>query len=395
MSINDLAIRGPGPSVFNSNEPIKANWRPKAIVPHAAVVQTVMLNPREFDERSNRNPKMLDYPIASKEDMSVLKGEFAFEVVPPKLRINLTTHSDVYVFTSASGMCAKETMGRIRFVGQVAKGTDAQGDRDNAVSVQVAGPVTTVNAGREYIFAGNTVIAEWPEYLIKGGKKVPGVDVMGTPGTKFLFNIRPLRFNDVFTAFIEIRKAAMAELFKDASERRVSHDQRFNRIKHLAEPYSHWRHVPDDSQCPVYRYLHLICDMCIDNEDVWRPETWCMCGTSEAAVAHANAMNGLLGKRKFEHRADSLSADAVKRLRRSMTTHDGGPPIRSAKDIFDEETAGVDPSLLPLVVKMMMMDAAQGLMMEQFNLTKRLVIGKALTTAGPGQPLDILMGSTH
>jgi len=395
MSINDLAIRGQGPSVFGSNEPVKIKWRPKPIVPHSAVVQTVMLNEREFDERAGRNPKSLDYQIATKEDMAILKGELAFEVVPPKLRINLTTHSDVYVFTSASGMCAKETMSRIRFVGQVAKGTDAQGDRDNAVSVQIAGPITTANAGRYWIFAGETVVAEWPEYLIKDGRKVPGVDIMGTPGTKFLFNIRPLRLNDVFTAWMEMRRSASAELMRDVGNASVTHDQRYNRIKHLGEAHSHWRHVPDESQCPVYRYLHLLADMCAMHPEVIRPETWCFGGTSEAAVAHANAMNGLLGKRRFEHRADSLSAEAVKRLRRTMHGTDSNPPVRSARELFDEETQGDTSFIRSAKAILLMADAAQGLMMEQYNLTKRLIIGKAMTSAGPGQPIDILLGTTH
>jgi hypothetical protein len=36
--------------------------------------------------------------------------------------------------------------------------------------------------------------------------------------------------------------------------------------------------------------------------------------------------------------------------------------------------------------------ALMGPLTEQYNLYKQLAIGKALTTAGPGQPLDILLG---
>jgi len=405
MSINDLALRGLAPAVFGANEPVQVKWRPKAILPHAVVAQTVMLNPKEYDERAERNPKFLDYEISGKQDVAIQKGELAFEIVPPKLRVNLTTHTDVYVFTSASGLTAKEAMGRIRFVGQVAKGTDAQGDRDNAVSVQVGGPITTANTGREWIFAGNTVVAEWPEYLYKGGKKVPGIDVMGTPPTKFIFNLRPLRMNDVFVAFMELKRLAFKEATAMEGEM-LTHDLIYSRIKHLADLYSHWRHVPDETQCPIYRFLHLVSDMYLaaigGGVADYKPQHWCFGGNSEASVAHANAMSGILGKRKIEHRADSLSAEAVKRLRRSVHPGDSILPVQSAREIFDAAT-NPDATDAPLPnanqsanAGSLMFDAGLGLMMEQYNLSKRLVVGKALTSAGPGQvPLVLWCHASH
>lgn len=118
-------------------------------------------------------------------------------------------------------------------------------------------------------------------------------------------------------------------------------------------------------------------------------------------MAHANAMSGILGKRKIEHRADSLSAEAVKRLRRSVHPGDSILPVQSAREIFDAAT-NPDATDAPLPnanqsanAGSLMFDAGLGLMMEQYNLSKRLVVGKALTSAGPGQPLDILLAVTH
>jgi hypothetical protein len=366
-----------------SNETVYANWRPKPIMPHSVVAQTVFLNPREYDERNNRNPESVDYPITGKHDVAVLKGELCFEIPPPVIRRNNPNQSDVYVFTSANALRAADCL-RMRFVGQVMKGTDDEDDKDKSVSVQVAGPITTVNMGTEWIYAGNTVVARWPEYNVRNGQKVAKVQVMGTPGSKFLFNMAPLRMHDVYAEFMDISyRVAEEHDAMDENERKITTlDTLVSRFRHMAEKYSLLLNTALEKDCPVLKFLTMITGVIFGKDGDGEVGRWLL-QDSDTYKAHENAMNGVLGKRKGPNarRADSIIAP--KKAKVQSTAYGGGDSSSIAVTVAQKQ----DTHLLAFQFGIPM-----GLMTEQHNLYKQLAIGKALTTAGPGQPLDILLG---
>jgi hypothetical protein len=420
-----------------SNETVYASWRPKAIMPHSVVAQTVFLNPREYEQRSNRNPDSVDFPITSKQDVAVLKGEMCFEITPPFVRRNNPNHTDVYVFTSANGLRASDCP-TMRFVGQVMKGTDTEDDKDKSVSVQVAGPMTTVNMGTEWIYAGNTVVARWPEYNVRNGHKIPKIQVMGTPGSKFLFNMSALRMSDVYGEFVDIM-ARVWESWKALSptqKRDMTHDNLFNQFRYMAERYSLVLNTDYEKDCPVLKFLHLVIEfLCEKQVSGGLRASWMPTTDSEAFIAHQDAMNGVLGKRKAvsSNRADSLAPalPARKTMRLAAPSEEeeseeeeqepDSPQDEDEKrsdkvtDDVDEQDEdressridanprkrGISNTLLLLPVTTSNDKPFQsalsfmGLLAEQYNFYHRLAIGKALTSAAPGQPLDILMGYFH
>ncbi len=379
-----------------SNETIYANWRPKPIMPHSVVAQTVFLNPREYEERNNRNPESVDYPITGKHDVAVLKGELCFEIPPPVIRRNNPNQSDVYVFTSANALRAADCL-RMRFVGQVMKGTDDEDDKDKSVSVQVAGPITTVNMGTEWIYAGNTVVARWPEYNVRNGQKVAKVQVMGTPGSKFLFNMAPLRIHDIYGEFMDIafRVADEYDAMDDNERKDATMETLLSRFRHMAEKYSLLLNTTLEKDCPMLKFLTVIISSIFQKTPDEEARSYLL-QDSDAYKAHENAMNGVLGKRKGPNtrRADSVTSN--KRQKAQTTAYNGGNSSASAST--NSSTASYGGGSVTVGVprnvhtEIFLIGALMGPLTEQYNLYKQLAIGKALTTAGPGQPLDILLG---
>jgi hypothetical protein len=365
-----------------NNDTVYATWRPKPIMPHSVVAQSVMLDKNEYATRTSRNPEQTDYPISGKVDVEVCKGELAFELPPPFVRRNNPNMTDVNVFTSANGLRAADCP-NLRFVGQVMKGASLEDEADKSVSVQVSGPMTTVNMSSKWIYAGNTVIARWPEYNIKNGKKVPKVQVMGTPPSKFLFNLAPLTMVDIYSEFMDImynilKYATSKPEWRGDDEKGASLEDMFSQVRHFGEPYSILQHTSQEPQCPVFKFVRFVCTHFMTGDREQALSELDQSGQTDVREAHDDAMNGLVGKRRRNRRADSITGNKKARIETNLV--EAIPPSNINADFITTARR----ISLPL-----------GLVTEQYNLLHRLAVGKALTTAGPGQPLDILMGYYH
>lgn len=345
---------------------IVSQGRKQPTAPQAIVVHTDRAARGEYQRRARLTGKDR-LPTGSQAEFDILKGELAFAYVPGKTvvaRLNPNA-ADRECFTSFNGLSPADA---VTFAGVVDKGyTHSDTPGNSLITLRLAGTATIVNTGSQPVGTGDEVAWAFPEVrLLANGQAAPTVRQVGVPDSKFVARVVPILFEDAYRMFANAYKKARDE----ADGAGLGAYLTSATLAHIVKDLDPGATIPvgvtqDDrdaapSNRPLYRWLGML--FLDPNDDSWAHE-------SRAAQDHRAALAGA-----------AYGPRARKRARYGVGLRD---QVRGPVPIMKNTGGKKREQYVALMGVKFVLD--------HVAVMRRHRIGVALSTANPGQPLDIFM----